>query len=121
MRLDKWLWAARFYKTRQIAIGEINKGRILVNEDKPKPARMLKIGDNLTIKRGFDVYNVTVLLLLPMRGSATIAQTMYDESIENQNIRIEAACQRSLNIAPKPESKPNKHDRQMLRDIRQSF
>lgn len=121
MRLDKWLWSARFYKTRQLAIGEIEKGRILVNNERPKPARILKINDNLTIHRGFDVYNITVCLLLPTRHSALIAQTMYQESPESILQRKEAGALRRLSIAPKPDHAPSKRDRHTLREIRQSY
>ncbi len=120
MRLDKWLWAARFYKTRQLAIGEIEKGRILVNNERPKPARILKVNDNVVINRGPDTHDITVLLLLPTRHSAVIAQTMYQESPESILLRKEASALRKLNIVPKPDHKPNKHDRHILREIRQS-
>ncbi|GBU10071.1 ribosome-associated heat shock protein Hsp15 [Gammaproteobacteria bacterium] len=117
MRLDKWLWAARFLKTRQLAIAAINKGQVLIQAEKPKPARILKQGDQVQIKRGDDIYTIDVLLLLPTRGSATIAQTMYAETNESIVLRLAAAQLRSLNYAPKPDHKPDKRERQALRDL----
>ncbi|RZK98880.1 MAG: RNA-binding S4 domain-containing protein, partial [Rubrivivax sp.] len=83
LRLDKWLWAARFYKTRSLAADEIDKGRVQVNEITAKPSRELKVGDRVDLRQGALVRTVMVKTLSSVRGGAPIAQTMYEETAES--------------------------------------
>ena len=120
MRLDKWLWAARFYRTRRLATDEINKGRVLVNEQLAKPARMIAEGDVITVRKAQMIFEVTVLKLLPNRGPASIAATMYEElpqSIERRNREREL---RRLAPTIRPE-KPDKREKRELRRVKQGL
>jgi len=80
VRIDKWLWAARFYKTRQLAIKALKNGQIGAFKQTLKPSTTVKVGDILTIKRGIQQMQVEILALSEKRGSATIAQTLYRET-----------------------------------------
>jgi len=88
IRLDRWLWSARFFKTRSLAITAIKGGKVSVNDQHAKPAREITIGDTLTIRQGHDLKTVLVRALSSQRGPATIAQQLYEEtgeSIERRN------------------------------------
>ena len=87
VRADKWLWAARFYKTRQLAVKAIKSSQILLQKQAIKPATTLKIGDQLQIKRGLYQVEVEVMKLSEKRGSATIAQTLYTETQASKKAR----------------------------------
>ncbi len=80
VRLDKWLWAARFFKTRAMATEAINGGHVHLNGSRPKPSRTLSIGDELTIQKGQDSFEITVLQLSDKRGPASIARELYEEN-----------------------------------------
>ena len=80
VRLDKWLWAARFFKTRQLAVKALKTNKISLNQQNCKPASTVKVGDLLTIKRGFHDMEVEILELSENRGPAPIAQTLYQET-----------------------------------------
>ncbi|MEY4711311.1 MAG: hypothetical protein RIS88_761, partial [Pseudomonadota bacterium] len=82
-RIDKWLWAARFYKTRSLAADDIDKGRIQVNEQVAKSSRELKAGDRVDIRQGALTRTVTVLALSTVRGPAPQAQLLYEETAES--------------------------------------
>ncbi|EJE51298.1 ribosome-associated heat shock protein implicated in recycling of 50S subunit [Acidovorax sp. CF316] len=117
MRLDKWLWCARFYKTRGLATDEIGKGRVTVNGQAAKPARDVRPGDTVALRQGPVARTVTVRALSGMRGPAPVAQLLYEETAESIAAREAAAEQRRL--APEPaatlqEGRPTKRDR---RDI----
>jgi len=117
MRLDKWLWCARFYKTRSLAVEEIGKGRVTVNGQNAKASRDLRPGDTLVLRQGPLVRTVVVRGLMPGRGPATVAQTLYEETPESLAERERLAEQRRL--APEPadaltDGRPTKRDR---RDI----
>lgn len=120
VRLDKWLWAARFYKTRSLATHEIELGRILCNAQKTKPAHALKINDVLSIHKEQQVWEVTVLRLLDVRGSASIAQTMYAETTESLAKRQQQAQLRRFQAEPSAQLKdrPSKRQRRQLDAIR---
>ena len=110
VRLDKWLWAARFFKTRNLAIEAINGGR-------SKPARAVKLDDELRIKKGSVEFVVTVVALSDKRGPASIAQTLYQESEASIAARAEYAEQRRLIAASgmhAPQRRPNKRDRRQI-------
>lgn len=119
MRLDKWLWAARFYKTRALAVEDIGKGRVQVNEQAAKAAKELRPGDVLSLRQGPVQRTVRVLALSAIRGPASQAQLLYEETAESIAARERAAEQRRL--APEPaasitEGRPTKQDRRKLAD-----
>ncbi len=124
VRLDKWLWAARFYKTRSLAAAEIEKGRVLVNDQPAKAAREVKVGDRVVVRRGFVTTEVVVRGLSNVRGPAPVARELYEETPESIRAREEAAEKRRL--APEPaqfieEGRPTKRDRRLLERLRRSF
>lgn len=119
IRLDKWLWAARFYKTRALAVEEIGKGRVSVNGQPAKPSREIKPGDVLQLRQGVVEREVVVRALSSVRGPAPQAQTLYEETAESLLKREQAAESRRL--APEPAStivqgRPTKQDRRRLAD-----
>lgn len=121
MRLDKWLWAARFFKTRSLATQEINKGRIHVNRQMAKPAREIRPGDTLWIKRGDTALTVVVQALSHIRGPAPVAQQLYTETPDSVAAREEASELRR--IAPEPahqitHGRPTKRDRRLINRLR---
>jgi ribosome-associated heat shock protein Hsp15 len=119
LRLDKWLWAARFYKTRALATDEIDKGRVRVNEQIVKPARELKPGDLVELRQGVVLRTVLVRGLSAVRGPAPVAQQLYEETPASIAAREAAAERRRL--APEPanaieQGRPTKRDRRQLVD-----
>ena len=96
VRLDKWLWAARFFKTRSIAREAVSGGKVHLNGNRAKPGRSLNIGDELRIQRGEDEYTISIVELTVRRGPATIARTLYEESEENRTRREQLAEERKL-------------------------
>ncbi len=118
MRLDKWLWAARFYKTRRLATDEINKGRVKVNGVEAKPARNLIVGDLVTIRKLQMIYEVEVCLLIEQRGPASVATTMYQETQESIERREHERELRRLSPQPHSETVTSR-DKKRLRDVKQ--
>jgi ribosome-associated heat shock protein Hsp15 len=119
VRLDKWLWAARFYKTRSLATQDIDKGRIQVNGATAKPSRELKPGDLLDIRQGPVARVVRVIALSQVRGPAPVAQALYEETPESVARREEAARQRRETPEPAlaiDQGRPTKRDRRKLAD-----
>lgn len=121
MRLDKWLWCARFYKTRSLATEEISKGRVTVNGQAAKPARDLRCGDTVLMRQGPVARTVIVKGLSGARGPAPVAQKLYEETAESIATREKAAEQRRL--APEPaaalvEGRPTKRDRREIDKVR---
>lgn len=119
VRLDKWLWAARFFKTRALAAEEIGKGRIAVNGMAAKASRELKVGDRLDVRQGAVTRTVDVLLLSEQRGPAPFAQTLYAETAESITAREAAAQARRLAHEPSSaieQGRPTKKDRRKLAD-----
>ena len=119
MRLDKWLWAARFYKTRALAVDEINLGRVRVGGVPVKPARDVRVGDVLTLRVGQMTREISVLGLSSQRGPAPKAQLLYAETQASITAREAAAEARRL--APEPadsieQGRPTKQDRRRLAD-----
>ena len=117
IRIDKWLWAARFFKTRSLAVDEIGKGRVQVNTLDAKPSREVRPGDTVTLRQGPVQRTVTVRGISGARGPAPVAQLLYEETPESVAARESAAEQRRL--APEPalgitQGRPTKRDR---RDI----
>jgi ribosome-associated heat shock protein Hsp15 len=116
VRIDKWLWAARFFKTRSLAADAVESGKVRWNEERAKPSRNLKTGDVLRIDNGAAVWQVTVSLLSDQRRAAPIAQTLYLETSESQARRRNEAEQRKLFHEPTAQLKgrPTKRDRRLL-------
>lgn len=119
MRLDKWLWAARLYKTRALAADEVGHGRVAVNGQEAKASRELKPGDVLALKQGPVVRTVRVRGLSQVRGPAPVAQCLYEETAESVARREKAAEQRRLGAEPAQtieQGRPTKRDRRQLAD-----
>lgn len=121
MRLDKWLWCARFYKTRALAVEEIGKGRVMVNGQAAKASRELRPGDTVALRQGMVPRTVVVRGLSGMRGPAVVAQQLYEETPESIASREQAAEMRRL--APEPaaslhEGRPTKRDRREIDQAR---
>ena len=116
VRLDKWLWAARFFKTRALATEAINGGHVHLNGSRPKPSRPLAIGDRLTIRKGQESFEVTVRQLSEKRGPATIARELFEEDEESRLRREALAEQRRLEAAslPHPQRRPDKKGRRQI-------
>jgi len=120
MRIDKWLWAARFFKTRALASKACELGRIESNGQRAKAAREVRIGDMLRVKNEAGDFQVEVLVLSEVRGPAAVAQTLYRETDESRELRLKAAEERKemLRIGGVAEGKPSKRDRQELKRLR---
>lgn len=121
LRLDKWLWAARFYKTRSLAVDEIGKGRVLLNGQPAKPAREVGQGDLLTIRKSDPPIEVVVRGVSRVRGPAPVAAQLYEETDQSVRRRERAAEMRRL--APEPshaytDGRPTKRDRRILAAVR---
>lgn len=113
IRLDRWLWACRFFKTRALAKAAIEGGKVHVNGNKSKPGKTVQIGDLLRIRRGLDEKTVQVISLSAKRGPAKIAQIHYQETPESINKRETAAQIRKLAI-PSSKTRPDKKQRRMI-------
>jgi ribosome-associated heat shock protein Hsp15 len=124
LRIDKWLWAARFYKTRSLATEEIDKGRVAVNGQEVKPARELKVGDTVAMRREGVTRTVVVKGVSAVRGPAQVAQRLYEETPESVQERERAADQRRY--APEPahsieHGRPTKRGRRELDEARKGW
>ena len=121
VRLDKWLWAARFYKTRGLSAEEIDKGRVSVNGAAAKPAREVRVGDRIELRTGPVTRTVDVRALSGVRGPASAAALLYEETAESVAQRLATAERRRL--APEPaesiaQGRPSKRDRRDLDAMR---
>jgi ribosome-associated heat shock protein Hsp15 len=118
-RLDVWLWATRFFKTRALAKQAIEGGKVRIGDAAGKPAKLVHVGNRLAITRGEDRYEIDVVALLAQRGSATIAQACYRETEASRRAREQAAEQRRLTAAgyAKPATKPDKRARRLIRAL----
>ncbi len=119
IRLDLWLWAARFYKTRSLAKQAIETGKVDVNGQRAKPSRGVRVGDAMRVTRGDEVFEITVAGLSDQRGPASVAQTLYVESDESKARRAEviAVARASRTGYRAPESKPDKRARRLIRAL----
>jgi ribosome-associated heat shock protein Hsp15 len=117
VRIDKWLWAARFFKTRGLAREAINGGKVQLNGHRVKPSRTLKEGDRLDIRRGEEAFEITVTDLGDRRVSATLAQEKYLEDPESVARREAAAERRKLDRQARAE-RPRRPDKRQRRQIR---
>ncbi len=120
VRIDKWLWAARFFKTRSLAARACERGRIQSNNQLAKAAREVRVGDVLHIKTDSGDFQVKVILLSEVRGPAAVAHTLYEETEESRELRVKAAEERKAlrNFAPAPEGRPSKRDRRRIIQFR---
>jgi ribosome-associated heat shock protein Hsp15 len=120
IRIDKWLWAARFFKTRALASKSCDLGRIRANGLAAKPAREVRVGDRLEVNNEGGVFQVEVLGLSQMRGPAAVAQTLYRESEASAAARAKLLAERKAmqEFAPLPEHRPSKRDRRRIIQFR---
>jgi ribosome-associated heat shock protein Hsp15 len=116
VRMDTWLWAARFFKTRPLAKKACELGRILSNGQIAKAAREVRVGDRLRITNEGGEFHVDVLLLSEVRGPAPVAQTLYGETAESREMREKAAAERKAmhQFEVLPEGRPSKRDRRHI-------
>jgi ribosome-associated heat shock protein Hsp15 len=119
VRCDKWLWAARFYKTRSLAAQAIEAGQVRVNDERVKPARMLRVGEAVAVRKAGFVWVVTVTALSDRRGGAGEAALLYRETAESAQAREEAIAQRraAQEAAPRFAGRPTKRQRRKLEDF----
>jgi ribosome-associated heat shock protein Hsp15 len=121
VRIDKWLWAARFFKTRSLASHACDLGRIQLNGQNAKPAREVHVGDMLAITNDGGDFQVEVLALSDVRGPAPVAQTLYRETEASREARQKAAAERKSMPAlfePAPANRPSKRDRRKIINFR---
>jgi len=120
VRIDKWLWAARFFKTRAQASKACDLGRIQSNSIQAKAAREVRLGDMLEIRNEGGIFQVEVLVLSEMRGPAAVAQTLYRETEASIEARLKVAAERKAmqQFAPLPEHRPSKRDRRRIIQFR---
>lgn len=119
MRVDKWLWAARFFKTRSIAKSAIEGGKVHLNNDRVKVSREIRVGMELTIQQGFEKKTVLVKALSSVRGGAPSAQLLYEETEVSIARRELLSAQRKLHNLARPEHRPSKKDRRDISKFRQ--
>ena len=120
MRIDKWLWAARFFKSRALATRACELGRIESNQQPVKASREIRVGDLLRVKNDSGEFQVEVLILSEMRGPATVAQTLYRETEASRESRLKLAEERKLmpHSETSREGKPSKRDRRQIDRLR---
>jgi ribosome-associated heat shock protein Hsp15 len=120
MRIDSWLWAARFFKTRTLAKRACELGRIQSNGQLAKPAREVRIGDMLRVTNEGGDFEIEVLLLSEVRGPASVAQTLYRETEASRELRLKVAAERKAmrQFEQLPERRPSKRDRRKIIQFR---
>lgn len=119
-RIDRWLWAARFFRTRSQAKAAVERGHIRLNGARTKPAKEVKPGDTLTVRRGFEEYAVEVTGVSDRRGNAEAAALLYEETAASEQRRQAEAARRKLERAGLAASgaRPTKRDRRQLADLK---
>ena len=118
-RIDKWLWAARFFKTRGLSAEELGKGRVSVNSQVAKASREVRLGDRIELRQGPVARTVIVKSVSDQRGSASVAQLLYDETPESIEQRAQQTLARRMNTEPSlaiEQGRPTKRDRRQLAD-----
>jgi ribosome-associated heat shock protein Hsp15 len=125
VRIDKWLWAARFFKTRALAARACELGRVEIAGQGVKPSREVRVGDKLKVTNDSGDYQIEVMRLSEMRGPASVAQGLYSESEENRALRLKAAAERKaaqqFESLPQGGGRPTKRDRRKIIDLRGGF
>ena len=120
VRIDKWLWAARFYRTRSMAKAAINAGHIKINEEKIKPGRKVEINQFISIKQPLGEKIVSVLALSSKRKGASEAQNLYSETDKSQKKRQELVDEKKISLLSNPTAtRPNKKQRRQIHQLRQ--
>lgn len=119
MRVDKWLWAARFFKTRSISKAAIEGGKVHHNGERVKVSKEVRVGMELTIQQGFDRKTVVIKALSANRGAAPIAQQLYEETEVSVARRELLTTQRKLHNLARPEHRPSKKDRRQISKFKQ--
>ncbi len=116
VRLDRWLWAARFFKTRRLAVEAIKTGKVSVDGVRAKPARAVKLGQRLSVRKGLQTFEVDVEGLSEQRGPAAVAQTLYRETEDSLAARERQRSELKMAAAaqPRPEHRPERRDRRAL-------
>jgi ribosome-associated heat shock protein Hsp15 len=117
VRIDKWLWAARFFKTRALAAEAVSAGKVEVNEDRVKPAKLVQVGDSVSVRLGPYLHVVHVRAISERRGPASVAATLYEETAQSSAVRAKLAEQ--LRMAPaafvyEEKGRPTKRDRREI-------
>ena len=120
VRIDKWLWAARFFKTRALAARACELGRIQSNGQRAKPAREVRLRDMLRVTNDSGDFEVEVLLLSEVRGPASVAQTLYRETESSRDLRLKVAAERKAmqQFEQLPAGRPSKRDRRRIIQFR---
>ncbi len=120
VRIDRWLWAARFFKTRSLAKSAIEGGKVHVEGQRTKPAKDINVGQSLTVRRGDEEMTVVVKALAEQRGPAKVAQLLYEETTESVEQREIISARRRMERAglTVPAHKPSKRDRRDLRKLK---
>ncbi len=120
MRIDKWLWAARFFKTRALAARACELGRVRCGGQPTKPARDIKMGDMLQVTNDSGDFEIEVLQLSEVRGPAPVAQTLYRETDASKEQRLQAAAERQAarQFEQPPAGRPSKRDRRKIMELR---
>jgi ribosome-associated heat shock protein Hsp15 len=120
VRMDKWLWAARFFKTRALAARACELGRIQANQQPAKSSREVRVGDLLEIRTEGADFQVEVLMRSAVRGPASVAQTLYRETDASRELRLKLEEERKAmrNFSPAPDSRPSKRDRRKIIQFR---
>ncbi|MDT0498245.1 S4 domain-containing protein [Algiphilus sp. W345] len=113
VRLDKWLWAARFFRTRSLAKQAVENGKVLYNGERPKVSRVVQIGASLRVAQGDDRVEIRVLGLSDRRGGAPEARLLYEETAQSVEQRAVAAAQRRANV-PVSTERPSKKERRLI-------
>ncbi len=121
-RIDKWLWAARFFKTRSLAKNAIEGGKVQLAGQRVKVSREIAVGDVLHIRKGWDEYEIVVRAISVQRRAAPIAQTLYEETEASMSRRARAAeARKAAGALARPTQKPGKHERKALERLRKQF
>jgi ribosome-associated heat shock protein Hsp15 len=120
VRIDKWLWAARFFKTRSLAARACDLGRVRCNGQPAKPAREIRVGNMLNVTNEGGCFDVAVLLLSEVRGPASVAETLYRETDASRELRQKVAAERKAmrQFEELPAGKPSKRDRRRIIQFR---
>jgi ribosome-associated heat shock protein Hsp15 len=120
VRIDKWLWAARFFKTRALAVKACDLGRVRINHMEVKPSREVRVGDMLLVRNEGGEFEIEVLALSDVRGPASVAQGLFRETDASKERRAQEAEARKVMqvMMPLPEKKPSKRDRRLIHKFR---
>lgn len=122
VRIDKWLWAARFFKTRRLATEAINGGKVEVNGARAKPAKTVRLGDRIHLRKDALDYELIVEGLSDRRGPASVARTLYTETAESiaRREQVQAQLKAQATAFPQPKRRPDKHDRKRLASFKRN-